>query len=143
MTDEPNLITDTFFRDLDREFQVNLRHTDAEPYVYRTTDLLVHQTFELPIPMTAGAVVKYKFTTEIGDISFSTKFYMLGTAADTIIEPSRVPSNVQPIVGSFKASHDGTFIMYFDNTFSWFNPKLLSYIVELHQVLIHESIVDE
>jgi hypothetical protein len=56
-----------------------------------------------------------------------------GRTGDVIVEPTRVPSDVEPITGSFKAPTDGTIILAYDNTFSWFNPKLLSYVVELHQ----------
>ena len=125
---------DSFFQELDAGFTNNLRDSDNLPYLYKTTDLLVHQAFELPIPATAGSILKYKFTTEIGDIGFSVTFHAPGRSAETIIEWRRVPSNVEPIMGSMKAGVDGTYIFLFDNTFSWFNPKLLSYAVELHQV---------
>lgn len=52
-----------------------------------------------------------------------------------VIEPSRVPSDVEPITGTYKATTDGTLILAFDNSFSWLYPKTLSYVVELHQVM--------
>ena len=46
----------------------------------------------------------------------------------------RVPSDIETIKGTFKSETNGTFIFIFDNTFSWFNSKLLTYNVQLFQV---------
>jgi hypothetical protein len=46
----------------------------------------------------------------------------------------RVPSDIETIKGSFKSESDGTFVFVFDNAFSWFNVKLLTYSVQLFQV---------
>lgn len=45
----------------------------------------------------------------------------------------RVPSDVESIRGAFKSNADGIFVFIFDNTYSWFNSKLLSYSVNLFQ----------
>jgi hypothetical protein len=59
-------LTDLFFKELDSGFNSSFKESAAEPYVYRTTNLLVHHKFELPIPTATGSVIKYKFTTDIG-----------------------------------------------------------------------------
>ena len=46
----------------------------------------------------------------------------------------RVPSDIETIKGSYKAESDGTFVFLFDNSYSWFNSKLLTYNVQLYQV---------
>lgn len=46
----------------------------------------------------------------------------------------RVPSDIESIKGTFKSEADGAFVFLFDNSFSWFNSKLLSYTVNLFQV---------
>jgi len=46
----------------------------------------------------------------------------------------RVPSDIESIKGTFKSETDGAFVFLFDNSFSWFNSKLLSYTVNLFQV---------
>lgn len=46
----------------------------------------------------------------------------------------RVPSDIETIKGTFKSEVDGTFTFLFDNAFSWFNSKLLSYSIHLYQV---------
>lgn len=61
-------LTDLFFRELDHGFNTSFKEAAAEPYVYKTTNLLVHQRFELPVPCATGSIVKYKFVTEMGKI---------------------------------------------------------------------------
>ena len=70
----------------------------------------------------------------MGDIAFGTQFHARERPVETIIESCRVPSDVESITGQFKATQEGTFVLVFDNAFSWFNSKLLSYKVELFQV---------
>jgi hypothetical protein len=50
-----------------------------------------------------------------------------------VIPSSRVASNYEVVQGSFRAPQDGTLYLEFDNSYSWFTPKLLSYTVELFQ----------
>lgn len=54
-----------------------------------------------------------------------------------VIIACRVPSDVEPIMGSFRARREGTLILTFDNSYSWFNPKLLTYKVALFQVNLY------
>jgi hypothetical protein len=51
----------------------------------------------------------------------------------TIVASSRVASDYKTIDGSFRAQQDGTLYLEFDNSYSWFTPKQLSYSVELYQ----------
>ena len=53
-----------------------------------------------------------------------------------VVAPMRVPSDIENIKGTFKSETDGTFVFLFDNKFSWFNSKLLSYTVNLFQVCV-------
>jgi len=50
-----------------------------------------------------------------------------------IVSPMRVPSDVETIRGAFKSNADGIFVFIFDNTYSWFNSKLLTYSANLFQ----------
>ena len=106
------------------------------------------------------------FITAIGDVSFGATFtdkessepevLIEGNINDNIIVliivihvviislsylACRVPSDVEPIMGSFKARREGTLKLTFDNSFSWFNPKLLTYKVALFQPPF--TIIDE
>lgn len=125
------------FASLDAPF-INF-NKEVEPIVWQGKDILVQQTFELKIPAMCGATIKYSFTTEIGDISFSTEYNTPGQPLEILVESLRVPSDEEKIEGSFKAGRDGTFCMIFDNSYSWFNPKLLTYKVSLYQVVISLS----
>jgi len=77
--------------------------------------------------------VRYQFSTSGGDVQFSTRFVSGGGAEEDVLQAARVPSDVEPYAGNFKAPREGTLLLRFDNSFSWFTSKLLSYQVELYQ----------
>eukprot|EP00600_Ochromonadales_sp_CCMP1393_P006097 CAMPEP_0174975056 /NCGR_PEP_ID=MMETSP0004_2-20121128/12218_1 /TAXON_ID=420556 /ORGANISM="Ochromonas sp., Strain CCMP1393" /LENGTH=263 /DNA_ID=CAMNT_0016225839 /DNA_START=72 /DNA_END=860 /DNA_ORIENTATION=- len=106
---------------------------DIEPIVWQSSDILILENYDLKIPVIAGSVLKYSFSTTLGDISFSTVFQTAGQEPQLIVAPMRVPSDLEAIKGTFKAESDGTFVFLFDNTFSWFTSKTLSYSVLLFQ----------
>ena len=131
----------------------------VEPIVWQSSDILVMQTYDLKVPTLAGSTVKYSFSTKLGDISFTTEFHAAGQVRisscclhknrfthnfrifssqppQVVVAPMRVPSDIENIKGTFKSESDGTFVFLFDNKFSWFNSKLLSYTVNLFQVRI-------
>jgi hypothetical protein len=121
-----------FFRSLDSNF-INFNDQEKNPpLLLKSTDCFVQKFFELPVPVLAGSTVKYQFSTSGGDISFMTKFWS-NAGSVTIFEPARVPSDVEAYTGQYKATKDGTLILFFDNGFSWFTPKYLSYNVEVFQ----------
>ena len=121
-----------FFRSLDSNF-INFSDKGKNPpLLLKSTDCFVQKFFELPVPVLAGSTVKYQFSTSGGDISFMTKFWSKN-GSDTVFEPTRVPSDVEAYTGQFKATKDGTLILFFDNSFSWFTPKYLTYNVEVFQ----------
>lgn len=125
-------MTSGFFRSLDASFIQFSDTNENPPMLLKSTDALVQKFFELPIPVLAGSTVRYQFTTSGGDISFMTKYYSKGNS-DVIFGPSRVPSDVDAYTGQYKSTKDGTLILYFDNEFSWFTPKYLTYHVEVFQ----------
>lgn len=68
---------------------------------------------------------------------FTQNFRILSSQPpQVVVAPMRVPSDIENIKGTFKSESDGTFVFLFDNKFSWFNSKLLSYTVNLFQVSI-------
>ena len=107
---------------------------NEEPIVWQGHGILVQQLFDVKIPSLAGAIIKYTFSTEIGDIYYCIQYLTPGLPEDVIVQPTRVPSNVEAINGTFKCTRNGTFVIIFDNNFSWFNPKLLTYKISLYQV---------
>ena len=52
-----------------------------------------------------------------------------------VADPLRIPSDKETINGSYKSVRDGTFKLIFDNGFSWFNSKTLTYKISLYQVI--------
>lgn len=119
------------FKSLDVPF-INFNR-NIEPIIWQCKDILVQSVYELKIPALAGATIKYTFSTTIGDIMYSTEFVPDGQGPELITESMRVPSDVEPIKGSYKAELNGTFVFLFDNSYSWFNPKMLTYNVQLFQ----------
>jgi hypothetical protein len=125
-------MTSAFFRSLDSSFIHFSDTNENPPLLYKSTDCYVQKFFELPIPVLGGSTVKYHFTTNGGDISFLTKFYSKGNS-EVVFGPSRVPSDQEAYTGQYKSTKDGTLILCFDNNFSWFTPKYLTYHVEVFQ----------
>jgi len=121
----------SIFSSLDAPF-LNF-NKDVDPIVWQSGDILVMQQYDLRIPAMAGSVVKYSFSTTLGDISFAAEFHAPGQPAQVIVASMRVPSDVETIKGSFKADCDGSFLFLFDNAYSWFTSKTLSYSIHLHQ----------
>jgi hypothetical protein len=104
--------------------------------VYNTSDMLLQKSFELPINISqAGSTVLYSFSTSQGDVAFGAEFISADKQRppETIVATHRVPSDVENITGRFKAGREGTLVIKFDNSFSWFTPKHLTYSIELNQ----------
>ena len=121
---------------LDAPF-INFDKTNLdEPIIWKGEDIKidVQKSFDIVVPAMVGSTIKYSFSSEIGDIEYSTEFLVPGQPPEIIVSPMRVPSDVETINGSYKAIREGTFKITFDNNFSWFNPKLLTYKISLFQV---------
>ena len=119
---------------------------DSEAVVFNGSDVLVQTTMELPIPMRKGSVVDLQFTTINGDISFAMHFRpnakpgvagketgVLSSELALIMESTRVPSDTLTYSKTFKASTDGSLLLQFDNSYSWFTTKSLNYHIELFE----------
>jgi hypothetical protein len=100
----------------------------------------ISTSFSLPIPIAAPySTVTYEFFTEGGDINFSVIFIGFDNVEQVIHEPKRVVSDEENIYASCQIDCPGTLIFVWDNTYSWFNNKLLTYAVEIQQVASHAS----
>lgn len=112
----------------------------VEPIHWKTRDFLVQFHHEVKVPATAGSIVKFSFTTTNGDISFALHFVTPQGYVEVVRDSTREPSDIEAIKGSYKADYDGVFIFIFDNSFSWFADKFISYDIYLFQVghgLVH------
>jgi hypothetical protein len=55
---------------------------------------------------------------------------------EVVTENTRIPADQEIITGSYKAPREGALVLIFDNTYSWFTPKLLTYHAEMCLVRI-------
>ena len=115
---------------------IDTRQSNTDVYNFMSTDIVIHWNWKLDIPISLpGSVVSYTFSTTPGDISFGISFQTSDGVESEVLVPHRVPSEVEPISGSFKAPREGAVCLYWDNSFSWLTPKKLSYSVEVRQVI--------
>jgi hypothetical protein len=130
----------SLFSTLDAAF-LRYEKNRIEPILWQAKDFNVQYKHEVKVPAIAGSTVKYTFSTSNGDIEFSLHYQTTNNLLEVIREPMREPSHVEAIKGSYKAVYDGVFIFIFDNSFSWFTDKLLSYNIQLLQVSSHTPII--
>jgi hypothetical protein len=102
---------------------------------YLSTDVTIQWEWSLDIPITlANSSIQYSFITTPGDITFSLSFTPEDGQTIEVFSPQRVPANIEPITGVYKAPSSGTITFSWDNSFSWFTPKKLSYAIDVLQV---------
>ena len=122
----PRETMEAFFREFDSQFQ------EAGGLNFNATELLVRSQVDLPIPVLVNSEVEVQFSTANGDILFSMHFApSSGDGFLEVFEATRVPSDVSPYRTSFRATEDGTLLLLWDNSFSWFTLKYLSYHIEI------------
>lgn len=144
--------SDAIFRDLDKSF-INYDENSSDmaylsvpfysilynywiiKYIYKT-DIVIQWDWTLEIPVSvAHSTVNYSFITTPGDVSFGLSFIPTNGGKEVeLFSSQRVPSDVEPITGSYKISTEGTLSFSWDNTFSWFTTKKLSYAINVNQV---------
>lgn len=79
--------------------------------------------------------MKLEFETDGGDVAFSIKFVDTDHRIHELVAESRVPSDLESIRKGFKIPGEGTLIFKWNNEYSWFASKSLSYMIELKQVI--------
>ncbi|CAN7985268.1 unnamed protein product, partial [Ixodes hexagonus] len=102
-----------------------------------TTTCVIERGQNLDVPVKvehAGCVLRWKFQTSPGhDVDFGV---MRSSTEDTIpteqvLQPIRVKCDLAPEVGQLDCSKAGTYIVRFDNSFSWFTRKQISYALQV------------
>ena len=68
------------------------------------------------------------------DINFSIAFISIDGDEEIVVYPERVCSDIETISGSCQLNCAGTLVFMWDNSYSWFTNKLLTYIVNIEQV---------
>lgn len=100
---------------------------------YKSSSVPVKDIFELRVPIPfPSAVLKYSFGTDKYDINFSLLFESARGDCVVLLPERRVNSNVQPHCGEHIFTAAGGFVIFvFDNNYSWWRTKALSYMVSL------------
>ena len=93
-----------------------------------------------PLRNVTNKYIVAAFSTNGGDISFESKFISADGTATVVTDKARVASDTTALRGEFVAHREGTFVLSFDNSYSWFNSKYLTYHVELMQVIFFTRI---
>ncbi|XP_074643833.1 retinal-binding protein-like isoform X2 [Tubulanus polymorphus] len=76
------------------------------------------------------SILRWDFKTEKNDIDFGV-YYKNGDELEEILPMERVNSHTVPENGSVNCDKAGTYVVVFDNTFSWFHGKTVYYTVEV------------
>lgn len=92
------------------------------------------RSIEVPVHVeSAGAKLHWRF--QARDVAFA----LWKTSGETrvqLLEPRRIACDRDPECGQMHCEEPGTYTFLFDNSFSWFTGKQLSYVIQVH----HEPI---
>ncbi|XP_037519816.1 SEC14-like protein 4 [Rhipicephalus sanguineus] len=87
------------------------------------------ERWELPINvLVPGALINWRFQTSAGDVAFGLR--MLSGRSLVPVQRLRACSHT-PQEGSWHCDAPGTYVLEFDNTYSWLNGKTLAYVVNV------------
>ncbi len=103
-------------------------------FSFNTNDMTVSDVFELSIPVTqSNCYLRFQFLTKLGDIQFGIIYEGEDYQKDSLVlyKLRRVSSDIEIIESEIVIPLIGTVFLIWDNSYSWFNHKKLSYKVEL------------
>lgn len=88
--------------------------------------------WELPVDVVrAGAWLSWRFQTAAGDLAFG--LTMRESPERTLLPLRRIESCCYvPHEGSWHCNEPGTYVLQFDNSYSWLSGKTLAYVVNVH-----------
>ncbi|KAK8765441.1 hypothetical protein V5799_031949 [Amblyomma americanum] len=86
--------------------------------------------WELPVTVTkAGVQLSWRFQTASGDLAFGLRFQ----TGESLLPLQRLEAcSHVPQEGTWRCDAPGTYVLEFDNTYSWLNGKTLAYVVNVH-----------
>lgn len=90
------------------------------------------ECWELPVVVERpGSMLSWRFQTASGDLAFGLR---MGEASQEPLVPLRriEASSYLPQKGSWQCKRPGTYVLQFDNSYSWLNGKTLAYVVSVH-----------
>lgn len=78
-----------------------------------------------------GSLLSWRFQTASGDLAFGLR---MGEVSQEPLVPLRriEASSYLPQKGSWQCKRPGTYVLQFDNSYSWLNGKTLAYVVSVH-----------
>ncbi|XP_049273109.1 SEC14-like protein 4 [Rhipicephalus sanguineus] len=87
------------------------------------------ERWELPINVVMpGALLIWRFQTNAGDVAFGLRML----SGRSLVPVQRLKACSQtPQEGSWQCDAPGTYVLEFDNTYSWLNGKTLAYVVNV------------
>ncbi|XP_065302690.2 SEC14-like protein 4 [Dermacentor albipictus] len=76
----------------------------------------------------AGVQLSWRFQTAAGDVAFGLRMW----DGETLLPLQRIDASRQiPQEGSWNCARAGTYVLQFDNSYSWMTDKKLAYVVEV------------
>jgi len=105
---------------------------NASVYTARNIPVAVRSKLTVPIYVTnSGSIVDYALESKYYDVGFGIAAER-NDGATTVVELSRVDSNVAPVIGRFLVlSVPCALVFTFDNEYSWFREKSISYRITI------------
>ncbi|XP_064476060.1 SEC14-like protein 3 [Ornithodoros turicata] len=88
-------------------------------------------TLEVPVEVDRiGSMLSWEFQTTKNDLAFGVN-YLSPSGTVEIMAMHRVSCGIVPEHGQLKCQQAGTYVLRFDNSFSWFTGKTLAYIIQV------------
>ncbi|KAM7312137.1 SEC14-like protein 2 [Ixodes scapularis] len=111
------------------------RSSDSEDSDTTTCILERGQNLDVPVKVEReGSVLRWKFQTGPGhEVGFGVTWSPTGDTIPTqeILQTTRVKCDLVPEIGELSCAKTGTYIFRFDNSFSWFTKKQISYALQV------------
>ncbi|XP_041456909.1 SEC14-like protein 2 [Lytechinus variegatus] len=115
-----------------KEFYLTGKTLSIDPSQMTKKEVSSRGSLELTYPVTKhNSLINYEFRTQDSDIAFGIKFIGEDGTKTAIIESQRLNCHRVPEMGSIDLKDPGTYVVKFDNSYSWTKSKKLHYWIEL------------
>jgi len=111
----------------------NLVFPDKDEAENTWSKFTVKSTYEIDLKLKENWIVHWEFMTKDYEIKYGLKYKENETTqkATEILPGESVESYKSPIYGEHKAAKDGIYILYWDNSHSYFHNKSLKYRIQV------------
>ncbi|XP_054748015.2 retinal-binding protein-like [Lytechinus pictus] len=115
-----------------KEFYLTGKTLSIDPSQMTKKEISSRGSLELTYLVTKhNSLINYEFRTQDSDIAFGIKFIGEDGTKTAIIESQRLNCHRVPEMGSIDLKDPGTYVVKFDNSYSWTKSKKLHYWIEL------------